>query len=243
MTLRIILILQLLFFLGNILISQDKIYFKSGQLENGIVKEIGKSEIKFINANNIEGPLYTVKKSKLDSIVYSSGLKDVFSYKPVPFDFNRNIISFHIFDLVLYRDFVFSYEYIFKSGLYGLRIPVAFGYSEYGEGSRDYLNKFYSGIGLNVYPTGQHVVSYFLGPEIDVGIGDENTNYSYSSDEAEQFIYWRLTVNNGININPSPRFNVSTMLGLGIRYAELDDQYESGLETTAYFTISLGYRF
>ena len=57
----------------------DKITLTSGKEVSAIVKEILPSEIKYVASNNVDGPLITMPKKEIASIVYANGVEEVFS--------------------------------------------------------------------------------------------------------------------------------------------------------------------
>lgn len=232
--------------------AQDTIIFNSDQKTVAIIKEITDLEIRYKNFSNPDGPVYTTNKSGVYKIIYQNGEQDQFSKKKRKEGYGRNIIDYHIFDLV-YRDFSFSYENILKNGKIGLKVPIAIGFNntDYDNGPRDFSNLIYTGFGMNVYLLGQRMVSYFIGPEIHVGIGKDhyyyydNSYYGYDKTKTEEFIYGRFLINNGISFSPIHNFRLAAILGLGVRYYELEesDNNDDGLRSTAYFTFSMGFRF
>jgi len=60
-------------------LAQDVIVTKEGKKINSKVTEIGENEIKYKNFENLDGPVYTMKKSNISTILYENGQVDVFS--------------------------------------------------------------------------------------------------------------------------------------------------------------------
>jgi hypothetical protein len=56
----------------------DTIFLKTGSSLIGKVEEIGQSEIKYRKCNNLAGPLISIPKSDVYSILYSNGTRDLF---------------------------------------------------------------------------------------------------------------------------------------------------------------------
>jgi len=231
--------------------AQDTIVFNSNQRTAVIVKEVNDLEIRYKDFSNPSGPDFVTGKSNVYQIIFENGEPLQISKKKQKVGYGRNIISYHIFDFV-YQDLSISYEHVLKNGKLGFKVPIAVGFNtDRDNGPRLYNNVMYSGLGLNVYIFGQNMVSYFIGPEIHVGIGKEEYYYheqyepysSYYKDE--QFVYGRFLINNGISFNPVYNFRLAAVLGLGVRYYELDEQNNSddGFRSTAYFTFSMGLRF
>ncbi|MEZ5195476.1 MAG: hypothetical protein R2764_03485 [Bacteroidales bacterium] len=235
--------------------AQDTIVFKSGERTLGIVKEISDLEILYKDFNFPDGPDYKVRKSSLSRVALKNGQVKQFSKEKPLTVYPRNIIAYHIFDMV-YPEFTISYEHILNSGKLGLKVPFSLGYnySDGNNGPRNYNSIWYTGVGLNVYLMGQRMASYFIGPEIHVGEGVEYYGY-YDEDYygygqhfnvQKRFYYTRFIINNGIAFCPIPEFRLAAVLGLGFRYYNIDSEYdysEDGMKSTAYFTFSMGYRF
>jgi hypothetical protein len=56
----------------------DTIVLKSGSLLIGKVEEIGQNEIKYRKCNNLTGPIISISKYDVSSILYSNGTSDLF---------------------------------------------------------------------------------------------------------------------------------------------------------------------
>ncbi len=63
----------------NLLGAQDIILMKNGDEIEAKVDEISSTEIKYWRMDNLDGPLYTMKKSGIFMIKYANGTKDVFN--------------------------------------------------------------------------------------------------------------------------------------------------------------------
>ncbi len=73
-------LLVFLFLLCSVSVSaQDVIVKKDGSTILSKVIEIGQEEIKYKKFDNLDGPIYTVQKSEIQSINYQNGAKDTFS--------------------------------------------------------------------------------------------------------------------------------------------------------------------
>jgi len=228
-------------------VAQDTIYLVNKEKIISIVTEISDNDIRFKELTNPTGPDYIVKKSVIDHIVFKNGEQKQFIKEKRIIPFGRNVVSYNLLDLV-YRDFTFSYENILKNGKIGFKVPFAIGFNNDADnsGPYNYKNLAYTGLGLNVYVMGQRMASYFMGPEIQFGIGKDYTydNYEYNSYYNEsEFFYGRLLINNGIAFSPVPNMRLTSVLGFGIRYYDVPDSEDSGLQSTAYFTFTMGYRF
>lgn len=168
--------------------------------------------------------------------------------------------------------FGLSYERIFgQEQMIGLVIPAALilqnkedGYNPingtYNNNVR-YNAYFYFTPGLKIYPFGQRRVTYAVGPslmfmygggkewisEYDVNTG--GTTYRESEITRTRF---GLLINNYVNFQITPAFNLGLELGLGMRYYDKESQtntfysnrsYNNGFDVTGQFSMTLGYRF
>ncbi len=228
---------------------QDTIYFKNNEKAIAIISEITENKIRYKEYSLPDGPDFYYSLEYINKVVFKNGQTKVYAKSQPVIPFKRNVIAFHIFDLV-YKDFSFSYEHIVKNGKYGIKIPIGIGINPSSgyDGPREYLNVFYSGVGFNIYVMGQRMASYFMGPEIHFGSGMDNVDYwddenGYHIDKDEQFFYGRFLINNGIAFTPIPNFRLTGVAGLGVRYYDLYNGYDDGVRPTFYFTFSMGYRF
>jgi hypothetical protein len=240
--------------------AQDIIYKTDGSKEEAKVTLVGDKTIEYKKYNNPDGPVYSVSKNEIMLITYENGEYETFSevskdqiqedQPDLHKDFAKNIISYHLFDLV-FGDFAFSYERIFANGQVSIKIPIAFGYDYYND-TYDFNNIFYSGIGVNFYPTGQGKWRYFMGPHVRIGLGqewdwvyyyDENGNYLYDEDVEDQGIYTKFFVDNGVAFTPVKNFSISAIASIGIRYFPEAAYDEDVVRTDGAFALNISYRF
>jgi hypothetical protein len=255
-----------LFIFGSALISsaQDIIYKRDGSKEEAKIVTIGTRDIQYKKFNNLEGPVYTLAKSQITMITYQNGEYEMFTTpkdeakvakQELSENFARNLLGYHLFDVV-YGDFTLSYERILSSGTVGIVIPLGFGYaynSDYFNNNSNWVkNLFYSGIGLNFYPTGQGKWRYFVGPNVRIGYGkqsyweslwDEYGNYIGDQETENEGIYTKFCVDNGIIFTPVRNLSISAVVGVGVRYfPDAGYSYDAFLPT-GYFSMNLHYRF
>lgn len=76
-------LIMLLFATSLIASAQDVIVEKNGSTILSKVVEVGTTEIKYKKWNNLNGPNYSILKSKIQSINYENGLKDVFNEEEI----------------------------------------------------------------------------------------------------------------------------------------------------------------
>ncbi|MCF6365677.1 MAG: DUF4190 domain-containing protein [Bacteroidales bacterium] len=62
----------------NYIVDCDNIILKNGKEISGKVLEVGITEIKYKKCDNLNGPIFTLKKSDILMIRYSNGTKDIF---------------------------------------------------------------------------------------------------------------------------------------------------------------------
>lgn len=58
--------------------SQDIVFLKNGEEIAASVKEVSEFSIKYIKADNPNGPLYSIRKAEVFMVKYQNGTKDVF---------------------------------------------------------------------------------------------------------------------------------------------------------------------
>ena len=167
--------------------------------------------------------------------------------------------------------FGLSYERIFgQEQMVGLIIPASLilqnkdGYNPLnGSYNNDirYNTYFYFTPGLKIYPFGQRRVTYAVGPslmfmygggkewtsEYDMNTG--NTTYRESTISRTRF---GMLINNYVNFQITPSFNLGLELGLGMRYYDKESHtntfynygdFNNGFDVTGQFSMTLGYRF
>lgn len=64
---------------GSIALADDIIVFRSGEVVRGKVEEVSRRTVKYKNANNPDGPSYTIDSRELLSIQYENGTLDLLS--------------------------------------------------------------------------------------------------------------------------------------------------------------------
>lgn len=235
------------------LFAQDYIYLLDQDQSRIAAKNvrIDKSEIKYENFDATDGRVYLLNPAQVKLIAYENGeIKNLQTAVPTSkqkkeYIFKKNLVTFHLFDLV-FSNFTFSYERLLNSGKVGFQIPFSFGYSSGNNtpGNDFVVSKFYSGLNVNFYPTGQGKVRYFLGPSLRLGLGHDNNNNSgnYETENPDTF-YTKLLVNNGVMFSPIPELSLSVILSLGMRYYPEAGQYNEEVTTSAAFSFNLSYRF
>ncbi len=161
--------------------------------------------------------------------------------------------------------FGLSYERLLdKHQMVGLVLPVHvllendgddfFGGGNYYNGNETHAYVYFTP-GLKIYPFGQRRVTYAVGPSLMLGYGGgkewryDGTTYGQRIDVRR--LRMGMLVNNYVNFQIGPSFNLGLELGLGVRYLDREtvdypyarDVYNHGLEATGQFSMTLGYRF
>lgn len=62
-----------------IAVAEDLIVFRNGDVVKANVMEIQRDDVKYKRASNPNGPVYTINKSEILSIIYENGEKDIFA--------------------------------------------------------------------------------------------------------------------------------------------------------------------
>jgi hypothetical protein len=152
-----------------------------------------------------------------------------------------------------------------KRGFLSFYLPLAFSFrnEEYYDGytsSYDHRSyqMFWMYPGVKFYPAGSlHRVTYSVGPSVAIGMGrepvsrseyDPVTGYYRNINTTEGAFRMGLVINNGLNIQPTPKFYIGLELGLGIPYLHTtDSDHTYGMdiddEPVVQFNFKLGYRF
>jgi hypothetical protein len=258
----IIPLLVLLVLTGPVVLSQDIIYYQDGSKEEVEVLEINSQEVSYKKSSNLEGPVYVIGRGEVVLITFANGEHELIGPvktvkmqqdKPLTKDFASNIMAFHLFDLV-FGDFAVSYERIIAGGRAGIKIPLAFGFYGYRpyDTPFNFNNLFYSGFGMNFYPTGQGRVRYFVGPQFRFGVGRSGDYYYYEDEYGIYYqdeyyettsLYLKYLVDNGIMIMPVRNFSISAIFSLGVRFIPNAPSNINSIQPDAQFAINLGLRF
>ncbi len=244
--------LLLLLFIGVLQVAaQDVIILKDSLNFDARVLDVNKRTVNYRLYTEPEGRIHMIPTNKVAYIRYQNGSVRDLSISN-SYAFKRNIFSFHLLDLLV-GDFTLTYQHILANGKVGLEIPVAFGYSSernevplpppFSNINSDFHNKFYTGINLNLYPTGQGKVKYFVGPAIHFGAGYFES-YTHGYEKRINTNYFRLLVNNGLMISPLPSFSLKFVVGLGLLNTfNADFNEDRDVQTTANITFGMSYRF
>ena len=229
--------------------TQDYIYLTNGEKIEAIVSETTKTATLYTVYGDANNQLKIVDNKDIKLIAFSNGkVKDFAEGNPGVVSnngFASNLVAYHLADLLI-NNFTLSYERILKSGKVGIQIPLSIGYSGDYQELGDFQNRFYTGIYVNFYPTGQGQWRYFLGPGLRFGTGvyeyyhdyDHYNNY-YGE---EDVFYFKFHINNGVIFSPIPNLSLAASLSLGIRYIDSKNTDEK-IRTTGAASFNMIYRF
>jgi len=241
-----LLIIVLTAFCGLSTFAQDYIYLKNGDKIEAIVSETTKTATLYTSYGSSGNELLIVDNNKIKLIAFANGkVKDFTDGSNVRDDdgIKYNLFSYHLADLLI-NNLTVSFERILPGGKIGLQIPLSIGYSGDYQELGDFQNKFYSGLYVNFYPTGQGQWRYFTGPGIRLGSGryEYYDNYSHNYNITEDVFYFKFHVNNGVIFSPIPELSLAASLSLGIRYIDSKHTDEK-VRTTGAFSFNMIYRF
>lgn len=240
----------------------DKVLYKISQEANAANFVIRKNELLRIEFGNGQTIWFDKRRERSSERSSQRG-----SERNAPIvqdeEFGKNKIDFSPFKaLDSGPGFGISYERILdKRGYFGLllpftlTIPDSYYIPSIGEDSDDQM--YYFSPGLKVYPFGQKRVTYAVGPTLFTGIGtrwnyintfDPQTGVTTSSDEERKRFRMGLIVNNYVNFQITPHFQIGLNAGVGPRYIDRE-KHNSGtyrnrrMEITGEFNFNLGFRF
>ena len=233
--------------------AQDVIYKKDKTKIDGKVLEIGTDDVKYKPTANPDGPVYTIDKSEIATIVFQNGTFEVFSDKNKwasgNGQFSRDFLGIDLGAFVA-RSLGIAYEHVFgHQGNIALRVPVilspasntSYGYGGYREGKI-----FGTGFDLLCFPTGQGVLRYYVGPYFEYGwFRYRSSNYSYYNyTEHNDGRHYAGGIKNGLQYCPTLHFSVTGDFGLGF-YQDYGPQYSysNQLEPHVQGNLIIGYRF
>ncbi len=245
--------------------AQDKIYRRSGDVVTAKIVEVSEEFVVYKSFTNPEGPNYRIRKDAIDKVVYQNGTVENFggtAYTPKPSNsamyidpasLGKNIINFDFLS-ILFNEVGFSYERVINNGFIGVKVPLIMGVGAVTDNQvREFANKYQSGLDLNLYPTGQGSVKYFIGPALRFGQVTNNNFNSYydpltntytSYNQNETFNLLAFQVNNGVMFQPTTHFNVSLVLGIGLRkLTPTSGNGSTEAENYGTFSANIAYRF
>ncbi len=180
--------------------------------------------------------------------------------KSINTEYGKNILRFNPINIFAYGGvgFGLGYERILTDdGKFGVKIPFHIGlqsenyYNGWGNYSGDKTNvALMINPGVKFYPVGQRKVTYGLGFSL---FGITGTDDGYNYDNGVQRLYtgthshFGMMVDNSIQFNLTPKFNIGLELGLGPsyynRYKSDMGSYTETLQMMGSFNFHMGFRF
>lgn len=246
---KIVLSLLVILISISVVNAQDYIHQKDGNKVAAKNIEILMDITKYNKFEEEDGKVLIIPNEEISFITYENGDVRFFERESRAiqrYNYKKNLINYHLFDLIV-NNFKISYERIISKGKLGIQIPFAVGYSDDLSGYDDVQNKFYTGVTLNFYPTGQGKWRYFMGPSLTLGSGTYDTwhdNYYSSYYTKKETFVLRFLVNNGVMFSPIPELSLSAIGSIGIRYIDntSGSSYDN-IKTVGAFAFNLSYRF
>ncbi|MCE6991662.1 hypothetical protein [Dyadobacter sp. CY323] len=265
----------LLFLISFIANSQDIIVKRNGKTIEGKVTEVGIDRVSYTISNEPKSAIFVIKKNELNRIEFANG-QTVFINDQIGTGkrreevsvnaegFGRSQINFSPFKaLDSGPGFGVSYEIqVDKKQYLGVILPFTITFPDrynylFDSGNTGRNEMFYFSPGLKIYPFGQRKVTYAVGPHIFTGFGQSyttSTNYDpgtgvYTNvDRRTKNFRLGIIVNNYINFQITPKFQLGLNGGLGSRYidretTDLNVINRGGINITGEFNFNFGLRF
>ena len=222
--------------------AQDQIFLKSGDVMEGRIEQIDSKEIKYTKADNIDGPLFSLRKNLVYMIIYENGETQVLNFKGGDYEnSSKNAFMFNYGDLIESRVAI-SYRRLFSDGKIGLKLPLAVNVNS---DSRRYGIVFQSGLDFNFYPLGQKRVTYYAGLGTRMGLRNGGSNYyfdelgNYIQEDVNDLFFVGIYVNNGLVLHLTDNYAIGGLFGLGLR----DNGLGYGFQTNAIGELNLIFKF
>lgn len=238
---KTLMLLIMIFSFGTI-IAQDTITKVSGIKIVVKVVEINTTSVQYTVGNNNIDHLYEINKNDIHLITYQNGVKEFFApleiapvevikvvpseiKKPVKKIYGKDIVALNLFE-VAFTNLSVSYEHIFESGSYSLKIPLSVSLGgkpvmhDYvtGAESLDFLqNKIYgTGLEFNYYPFNQTRHTFYIGLSAAYGTFNYYTanNNQYYNNYYNYYYYNQQSFDKHIGIHYSGLIHVGGYLGL-----------------------------
>lgn len=216
------LFITIICFCFNKAYTQDTLLLKNKKTELVKVTEIGLKTISYNKYNNLEGPLYTIEKDKIQKIIYSNGTveKSVFDKT---FELKNNKIQIVATDLLIPR-ITCTYERLFFKGLLGVEIPLMYSFEDnftFETPFEEFINDeflYSAGLNINFYPIGQRNVLYFVGPGFRTGkTFYYRYNPTYKLRIKDENLFYHIYITNGFATNITKSIGVSSFFSIGLR--------------------------
>lgn len=237
------------------ILSQDIITLKNNYTIDAKSIVVTPSEVKYQDYYSTSDEVLILQKKTVSSISYENGsIVNLYNIKKTQVDIGNNLLTFHFLDFVI-NSFTFSFERIISEGKFGIQIPFSFGYSENttaiplpppfdSDYTNELVNKFYTGITFNIYPTGQGKFKYFLGPSVRFGSGlfhEDFNQYGHNNPPPIETGYIKFLINNGVVVTFARSLSVTLVGSIGIQHMYKINTNPT--QTTGALSLNLSYRF
>lgn len=245
--------LTLFVLLSSTVFGQDILYKKDGTKDSVIVEEVNPTEVVYKKFSRPDGPLYRLPKSQILLIEYKDGAIDVFDGAQTLTDDEKrvaekkafaeklglNIISINYLNL-LNGNIQLGYERIMGDGMVGLKYSFNYNIEDVETDILNYLRLWSTGLDLNLYPTGQGKIKYFLGPSFRVGVARDNfTGRSTLKD----YNYFSIFFSNGFYAQPTKSLYLGMQAGIGMARFKSKTTSTHFADIDGIFAFNMGYRF
>jgi len=239
--------LTLLLFVGlSPLAAQDILHFTNGDSVKAKVLEVRPYEIKYQKYDNLDGPLYTIKKSKIERIDYQNGQTEDFSkvrnesmWHPVEdIQIVDEETSFYKWKRLMGQDYFqlyFGNLHFFTEGWaskrFAMKLSLYLNYKPLEEDKKSGFPLEY-GFGMNpkFFVYNHKIIRVFLGPEFSHGFSlykntlqncywDYSQGVNYCDDSYDQILPSLENIamaDAGIEITPIMGLNITLNFGVGM---------------------------
>ncbi len=257
MKLHTTLVLTLFLLFSSTLFGQDILYKKDGTKDSVIVEEVNPTEVVYKKFSRPDGPLYRLPKSQILLIEYKDGAIDVFDgaqnlsdeekraaeKKVFAEKLGRNIISINYLNL-LNGNIQFGYERIMGDGMVGLKYSFNYNIEDVETDILNYLRLWSTGFDLNLYPTGQGKIKYFLGPSFRIGAA-RGYNYDYLTNRStlQDYNYFSIFFSNGFYAQPTKSLYLGVLGGIGMARFKSKTTSTHFADIDGIFAFNMGWRF
>jgi hypothetical protein len=252
--------------------AQDVIVRKNGTTVEGRVTEVGIDKITYKLGKDANGANFVIRKNEVKQIEFENG--ETVSMNPnqsriketstnMDEAFGRNMINFSPFKVLDSGPGIgVNYERIVGTKrLFGITLPLSVTFpdnyifsSSSGSPNR---SMFYFSPGLKIYPFGQRKVTYAVGPNLFTSFGkvrnyvstyDPVRNTYVGEETTRNNFRFGVLVNNYVNFQITPQFQIGLHAGLGSRYIDREtvnvvDYHFNRVQVTGEFNFNLGFRF
>lgn len=252
---------------------QDVIVRKNGTTVKGKVTEVGIDKITYKLGKDVGGANFIIRKSEVKQIEFENG--EVVMMNPrqsgekgtsannMDEAFGRNMINFSPFKVIDSGPGVgVNYERLIGSRqIFGITMPLSVTFPDTyifsGSSGSPNNSMFYFSPGLKIYPFGQKKVTYAVGPNLFTSFGKVRRYISTYVPETQTYVGEDVTsnnfrfgvlVNNYVNFQITPQFQIGLNAGLGSRYIDREtrnvvDYHFNRVKVTGEFNFNLGFRF